>query len=55
MLFSTFKTSVPAKTGIYPSTDAVFGSLHDHCGVLPGISYLAFPWVPASAGTRTKT
>jgi len=55
MLFSTSKIGVPAKAGTRPSTAAVFGSLHDHCGVLPGISYLAFPWVPASTGTRTKT
>ena len=55
MLFSTLKTGIPAKAGIHPSTAAVFGSLHDHCSVLPGISCLAFAWVPASAGTRTKS
>jgi hypothetical protein len=55
MLFSTSKIGVPAKAGIHPSTAPVFDSLHDHCGVLPRISYLALPWVPAFAGTRTKT
>jgi len=55
MLFSTSKIGVPAKAGTHRATAAVLGALHYHCGVLLGISYLAYPWVPACAGTRTKT